>query len=41
MFRSLMLWVATVDTAIGIRCPLLWSCSRTYRQAMQLPRYER
>lgn len=41
MIRGLMLWAATIDTALGVRCPLLWRCSLTYRAAMTFPRYER
>jgi hypothetical protein len=41
VIRGLILWAATVDTALGVRCPLLAFWSRTYRQAMQRPRYER
>jgi hypothetical protein len=41
MIRGLMRWAATVDSALGVRCPILAFWSRTYREAMARPRYER
>lgn len=35
MIRLGILWAAVIDQALGIRCPVLWSCSRTYRRCWQ------